>query len=380
MSRRRSPAGEVWRALGRCFARRLAPLVMGSIAVLPAFACAGGEPRRADRSDGPSAEVEVYAPDSLLVSFPADGARPFLERGFALEVHGRDVYVLDQSAGTVLRFDLEGAFLNSIGRPGQGPGELGSPGELRLGSDGSVWITALHPPKIARFQPDGQLVAEYRPPFPAVNFAPLGADRLLIPALFRDGLLSSLRAPADTTVLPVDTEIPRPLAADPLLRLSFKEFLLVATGPHRLALLRNHEGRDFDLWTVQLSEAGSRISSITRVPLPEWLYDLLDTETAKLKKSVSKSFASGGTFFPFRSLHAAGGGALWTAPSPSDRILALRIDPAGGSGLRVVVPSGRQEYRGMVDAVVAGNRLVALEETRVRVYSLRRVADAKLRR
>jgi hypothetical protein len=66
-----------------------------------------------------------------------------------------DVYVLDQQARKVSVFSEEGIFLRSIGRPGDGPGELGrAPNMVAVGA-GDTLVVADPPRGLHRYDPGG---------------------------------------------------------------------------------------------------------------------------------------------------------------------------------------------------------------------------------
>lgn len=69
------------------------------------------------------------------------GAEPLFQsiRSFRVDKKG-NIYVLDSSAPKILKFDDAGNLLFSIGRKGQGPGELMAPSVIELGKNGSILV------------------------------------------------------------------------------------------------------------------------------------------------------------------------------------------------------------------------------------------------
>jgi len=67
-----------------------------------------------------------------------------------------NVYVLDQLTQVVRVFDSNGAYLNTFGGAGSGPGELG-PGAsgIWIGPDGRVWVADLGNSRLNFYLPDG---------------------------------------------------------------------------------------------------------------------------------------------------------------------------------------------------------------------------------
>src|SRR5690606_335515 len=59
--------------------------------------------------------------------------------GLASDGAGR-LHVLDRAGRRVLVYDAEGRHLATYGRPGGGPGEIGSPSALAVGPGDSIWV------------------------------------------------------------------------------------------------------------------------------------------------------------------------------------------------------------------------------------------------
>jgi hypothetical protein len=66
-----------------------------------------------------------------------------------------NLYVLDRQSAHVLVYDRTGRFVRTIGKQGQGPGELMVPLQLAIGGDGTVIISDVGRPGYSLFRPDG---------------------------------------------------------------------------------------------------------------------------------------------------------------------------------------------------------------------------------
>lgn len=123
------------------FRMRLIPML-----VLPAFsilACGEGEV-------GTAMDTGLDAPDRPLVVAPEPvfsvggfDAPDWATFGDASNVafDGRGhLYILDRQTNVVTEVDTQGEFVRTIGRPGEGPGELSSPFGFTLTADGGVAI------------------------------------------------------------------------------------------------------------------------------------------------------------------------------------------------------------------------------------------------
>lgn len=72
-----------------------------------------------------------------------------------VDAEGR-IYVVDQQAQNIRVFDREGAFLNTIGRPGDGPGELSrGAAAVVVGPGDTLFVPDPMQQRVNRFLPDG---------------------------------------------------------------------------------------------------------------------------------------------------------------------------------------------------------------------------------
>lgn len=87
--------------------------------------------------------------------------------GIAADAAG-NIYLLDAQLNEVMVFSPDGAYLRSIGREGEGPGEFQRPADMFLTTDGNIAVVQRMPGKIVLLTPDGK---------PAGNFpVPEAAD------------------------------------------------------------------------------------------------------------------------------------------------------------------------------------------------------------
>lgn len=69
-----------------------------------------------------------------------------------------NLYVLDRQGAHVLVYDRTGRHVRTIGKQGQGPGELMVPLALAIGGDGTVIISDIGRPGYSLFRPDGTFI------------------------------------------------------------------------------------------------------------------------------------------------------------------------------------------------------------------------------
>lgn len=100
--------------------------------------------------------------------------------GLDVDGDGR-IYVLDQQAQNVRVYDANGAYLRSIGRPGNGPGEL-SPGAgaVLVGPGDTLFVPDAMQQRVNRFLPDGTAAGSFPLPMTgglAIRWAHLPGGR-----------------------------------------------------------------------------------------------------------------------------------------------------------------------------------------------------------
>lgn len=88
-----------------------------------------------------------------------DGPHDAFGRIVALERSPQDhLYVADASVSAVLVFDEEGAYLRTIGGPGEGPGEFGMISGIRIEPSGLLWVMDPLYRRLTAFGSEGDLV------------------------------------------------------------------------------------------------------------------------------------------------------------------------------------------------------------------------------
>lgn len=81
--------------------------------------------------------------------------------GLAVDALGR-IWVADRQAKELRVFDVDGAHVRTVGRPGGGPGEFGNPASVSAGPGGHLWVVDWGHQRISVFDTAGSLLREYR--------------------------------------------------------------------------------------------------------------------------------------------------------------------------------------------------------------------------
>ncbi|MEQ9401862.1 MAG: 6-bladed beta-propeller [Longimicrobiales bacterium] len=102
------------------------------------------------------AGARLIDPDSALAP------RPW---GVGVHPESGALFVADAFARSVHVFDGDGAYVRTFGRPGEGPGEFGSPSALAVADDGSVVVLDTGRGLLSRWSADGDLLDERPMPF-----------------------------------------------------------------------------------------------------------------------------------------------------------------------------------------------------------------------
>jgi hypothetical protein len=316
--------------------------------------------------------VEVRAPGQLLGRFPPDpndqtSAR-MIEGALGLAIGDGVIHVLDAVAPAVISLDLDARFLARTGRRGDGPGELLSPVAVAAGPAGAIWVADPAAGRVTRFTLTGPELEEFRTPYPPVNLGLSPEGLPLLPTLDAGTLLA--RVGTDGVAdLAVDPDlVPGEVSGGPRDRIAMRGLILAPLQGASMAMLQNRHGTNFRLWKIGLDPGATSIESITPLPLPRWLYTILEEETEIVRSTVPAQFAEGDFLIPFKGMHAVGD-RLWLAPTPSSRVIALSVPTGGLQSLSVVI-GDEDAYGGLIDAAVVDDRLIALYDTEVRVYRL----------
>jgi hypothetical protein len=139
------------------------------------FSCrdTGGYPTERSNTDGVEfvmnpdyprdRAAEATLEDSLTIGAQKDNENPLFNRisEIAVDDAGR-IYVLDIGDVKVKVFSSNGDFLFTFGSAGQGPGDFGYPGAIRLSSAGRVLINDIESRRIEVFSSEGLYVREWK--------------------------------------------------------------------------------------------------------------------------------------------------------------------------------------------------------------------------
>lgn len=209
---------------------RFTPVTTACACLLTLFAC-GDAARLNTAADGWSGTVDTLESGRIVVRNPDESLWKRSEglalrerfRVGSLDGDGQDLfgdirdielgpsgalYVLDGQAEEVRVFGPDGDYLRTLGRSGQGPGELRRPAGMTFDPDGTLWILNWGNARYTGFDPStGEVVKERRRlvsftviPWPG-RFDREG--RLLDIGLTKDGQQAILRL--DTAFVPHDT-------------------------------------------------------------------------------------------------------------------------------------------------------------------------------
>lgn len=138
---------------------RLPPATLLTVLVVLSAACAG-EPR--SYPSGPLAFEQVFSLEHEL-RLQDDPDAP-LGMPIALTRWRGHFVVVDQMLGNVKVFDGAGRLVRTIGRRGEGPGELGSPIDAAELEDGSLAVLDYGNGRVSIFDADGDVLDEWSTP------------------------------------------------------------------------------------------------------------------------------------------------------------------------------------------------------------------------
>ncbi|MBM4117737.1 hypothetical protein FJ251_08330 [bacterium] len=136
---------------------------MGSLATwqLAAAALVLGWPAQAAKPDAAPAPRTIALERLWTIGgeSEAEGEVFGIILDLAVDREGR-VYLLDTRLSELRVFSPDGEYLRTIGREGEGPGDLFRPQRVAAMPDGSLCVTQFSPPRCSRFSPDGEYLGE----------------------------------------------------------------------------------------------------------------------------------------------------------------------------------------------------------------------------
>jgi hypothetical protein len=99
-----------------------------------------------------------FVPEITITDESLGGKEFFGAAGdLALDPEGR-LYVCDSKSGNIKKFDAAGKFLRTLAKPGQGPGDLNYPTEIKV-SQGRLYIRELMNRRVSMLDSEGKFLA-----------------------------------------------------------------------------------------------------------------------------------------------------------------------------------------------------------------------------
>ncbi len=74
-----------------------------------------------------------------------------------------NIYVLEKGNFRIQKFGKDGSFILTIGRKGQGPGEILDSIDIELDSKGNIFVFDLGNRRVSKFSPDGSFISSFKP-------------------------------------------------------------------------------------------------------------------------------------------------------------------------------------------------------------------------
>ncbi len=230
-----------------------------------------------------------------------------------------NIYVLNPDAHTVAVFDARGGHLRSMGREGNGPGELAWPFGLSVSPEGRASVVDIGNAGLVRFAPDGTAL-----------------DKVPIPAGYRGGKLHD----AAFSVFGVDaTESPGEQSIA-VTRLALASAVDTAT---LLELETPATG------VITLGSCGMQVAGVSRIFAPRIVWDARGDTVV----------ATAAVEYELRVFHGTRQTASIRRPIPPRRTTA-EMARAEADGMRVMTPAGVRECD--ADEVVEARGVAPLQQ------------------
>lgn len=102
--------------------------------------------------------TKLILTEDYLIGDSLDEEEMIAEVSFIAVDDSDNLYVLDYKSHNIKVFDSDGNYVRTIGKQGQGPGELNTPGGLQILLDGTLLVEDTLNRRLAYFKPDGQFI------------------------------------------------------------------------------------------------------------------------------------------------------------------------------------------------------------------------------
>jgi len=143
----------------------------------------------------------------------------------AVHVDGERIYVVDRQAPIVRVYDYDGNYLDSLGGPGEGPGEYSSPASIATAPDGRIFL--LDPQVLLVYSAEGEPLGRWQVGFSNWGIYPIGVDddgvpwlptaeidssghlgRSVVQAVGPDGRVGEPIWVSDSAITPTEMQLP----------------------------------------------------------------------------------------------------------------------------------------------------------------------------
>jgi hypothetical protein len=315
----------------------------------------------------------VLGPPELVVSLQSGIlASP---NGLAVDPNGR-LYVLDRLDRRVIRITPDGLIDGTMGRPGEGPGELTAPLAFGIDNGDSVRVFDFAKGSVLVFSEEGTFIRQYRVDLRGIpsriEFGPDGraayagthptGQGALIAELDRSGAQTGLLG----TLLRDETEIP-PDLLDQVHERTIPDFMRNSALPGMT--------RDGGTWLFLQTEAvlehftADRTRDVhQRVEVPE----MPTIAEAYFDWYASVQARDMLRYFEYAEDLAATPGSvwiLWQTPSERPGLITLH-DTRGQLCARLLLQGVGEDAQGPDEAIRPPRRRLAVDENRSRIYVL----------
>lgn len=102
--------------------------------------------------------------DLRIGKLDEEGPEQFAQVGSILTDSEGRIYVLEAQTSEVRVFSADGEYSHTIGRQGEGPGEIGRSWGLNFSPEGQLWVWDVGNRRYSVFETDGDFVTSYRRP------------------------------------------------------------------------------------------------------------------------------------------------------------------------------------------------------------------------
>ncbi len=322
-------------------------------------------------SAGDGFSYEESEPGEVVATVPASGSSTPVFQGLVALALSRDqqsFWALDGWAAKVYRFGLDGELLAEMGRRGEGPGEMTLPGAIQPVPEGA-WVLDPQGGRAVLWGSGGEAKKTLNLGGVVGGVFVPAASGLMIsvagsPTEAQPGEIFAYVSEEGTTPVQMDEAASRTLGAVDDVAERMVGLRMAATGRNEAILVRN--SADLAAWRAVLNDGAQRLAELSSLPIPGPVLSAigpLEDPAPDMKVR------------PVSSVRVVGDDLWIMTTGVGPELLGFTMPRSRDARVALAYP-GELYKKGLVDAIVLPDRIIAASATEIVVARRRPLSPA----